>query len=138
MAQTGSPDQVHDVSIKILKIPPLDVFLTFNVALQNVYIFIKESSSSVSWGSWNVLLHCYRSKTNRFIARIDFCNIEKWNFLHFIDGIGSLDQVHWVSAKVLKKTQLEKFLRKVNKICSIDTSAKCFNVYKDPPRKNKK
>ena len=76
----GSPDQVHDVSIKILEIPLLLVLLG------------------------EVDTYCSNDTTTK---RINFYkdNIEKkLNFLEtlYIDGIGSPDQVHYVSIKILE------------------------------------
>ena len=73
-------------------------------------------------------------------TRVPPCNIEKkWNFLEtlYIDGIGSPDQVHDVSIKILEIPLLLVFEGEVDTYFSNDTTTKRINFYKGNIEKNK-
>ena len=69
-------------------------------------------------------------------TRVPPCNIEKkYNFLEtpYIDGIGSLDQVHDVSIKILEVSLVLVFLGEVDTYRGSDSAAIRINFYKGPP-----
>ena len=64
------------------------------------------------------------------------CNIEKYKiFLEtlYIDEIGSPDQVHYVSIKILETPLLLGFLGEVDTYRGSDSAAIRINFYKGPP-----
>ena len=68
------------------------------------------------------------------------CNIEKNIETLYFNGIGSPDQVHYVSIKILEIPLLLVFLGEIDKYRCSDNAAICINFYKGPPcniQKNK-
>ena len=68
-------------------------------------------------------------------TRVPPCNIEKKKFLEtlYIDEIGSPDQVHYVSIKILEIPLLLVFLGEVDTYRGSDSAAIRINFYKGPP-----
>ena len=69
-------------------------------------------------------------------TRVPPCNIEKNNFFLetlYIDEIGSPNQVHYVSIKILEIPLLFVFLGEVDTYRGSDSAAIRINFYKGPP-----
>ena len=68
-------------------------------------------------------------------TRVPPCNIEKKNILEtlYIDEIGSPNQVHYVSIKILEIPLLLVFLGEVDTYRGSDSAAIRINFYKGSP-----
>ena len=67
-------------------------------------------------------------------TRVPPCNIEKKNLeTLYIDGIGSPDEVHYASIKILEIPLLLMFLGEVDTYRGSDSAAIRINFYKGPP-----